>query len=322
MPGEGFAADYVADQREKAVREEQLWAQRCKLYLYRLKARNWIHIGTGKGSLSKKVGRVEFLFEDEKFHMPMARHFIDTASTLSLNAGTDRGWSWTAHDQIQQHGEEAQWFTAKFASADAADNFKDAFTALQEDPDAELPPFEAASRAESRASHAHTWQATSEHPARSQRRASPAPSSVPASPEMDYRELSREAVRVPPLAETAVKGEAWLLYFEKGTVKHGMAETSTAYVGVYGSKAQALINSVRAMDTHDDIARSWRIKSHWTRCEDRRKTIGDKGAIIAVHGADGAFNQVKIRKLPFNQDLISHDNGKDDSILFVDGERQ
>jgi len=99
--------------------------------------------------------------------------------------------------------------------------------------------------------------------------------------------------------------QAWLLYFEKGTNLPGGAvrDAQTLYVGTYDSKAAALRNAVRAMDTHSEPPEAWRTKDLWTRREDRRLEVGDKGTVISVSNDDGAYFQTKIRMVPWNKEL-------------------
>lgn len=285
MPGEGFEDEAEGDGQPVGCEGEQLWAQRCKLYIYKTKASNWVQIGTGKGSLVRTMpsGRVEFLFEDETLMIPAAKQFIEASSDLQANAGTDKGWSWTAIDSIQgYHGQEqgpqTQWFTVKFATAEAAQFFKKAFDKLRKDPGT--------------GDHLQTKIAAGQP-------GSPT-SSAPFPPTHGGLASVHAGTSLasPP-------GDAWLVYFEKGTIAKGSnsMETSTIYIGAYDTKDQSILSAVRAMDTYCDKSQPWRVKDCWERREDRRKTVSDKGVIVSVENADGAFNHVKLRRVPFNLDL-------------------
>lgn len=269
--------------------EDQLWAQRCKLYLFRAKAKNWVQIGTGKGSLNRTAaGVVSFVFVSEELKIAMARHPLASASNPQPTQGTDKGWSWTARDTIQPpDGDKPQWFTAKFSTAHSGQSFKDAVDMLIADPST-APPTPGA-----------------RFPALAQGHLG---SISPISSRLASPQLGNAVPRV---------GEAWLLYFEKGVSRKGSAvrETSTIYIGAFESKTEAVTSSVRAMDMHSDP--SWRDRSLWDKVYDRRGTIGDKGVVVAVVAADGSFYHVKLRRVPFNLELPA--TGLSEGTLWGDG---
>jgi len=282
MPGDGFAADG----------EEQLWAYRCKLYIYRRKSKSWVDIGTGKGSLrrSHPSSGVEFAFVDEKNKIPMARHFVETATALKPNSGTDKCWSWTAKDQIQEgEGTEDQWFSLKFSTVDAAKKFKAVYDTFR-------PPGENEGADEDESKADTLLGALPVSPLFGAAEVASPASSCPASPEPTSRTLRHLS---------SGGREAFLLYFEKGVHQRGAAvrQASTIYIGAYDSKVQALSNAVRAMDHNCDPIRPWRDQQLWSVREDHRDSVGDKGVIILVQDDDGVYFQTKLRKVPLNMDL-------------------
>lgn len=304
MPGDGFD--------DGGGGEEQLWAYRCKLYIFRHKSNNYVDIGTGKGSLRKShpSSGVEFVFEDEKMKLPVARHLLDHSTPLKSNAGTDKGWSWKAKDQIQAAEErsEDQWFTIKFPTVDSANKFKsvwDMFKPQEENEGADdLTHADALQMP--MLSAALPVSPTFGVPPEADALESPE-TSCPASPEVATRTLRSQVAREPR--------EAFLLYFEKGSYQRGAAvrQASTIYIGAYDTKVQALANAIRAMDHNCDPTRPWRERGYWSNVEDNRMNIGDKGVVILVQADDGAYYQTKLRKMPLNMDL-PHMGGNDTQL--------
>jgi len=289
---------------------EQLWAQRCKVYIYRSAAGDWVSLGTGTGQLVRiESGDVEFVFEDSTLRIPTVRHALATATPLQRNSTSGRGFSWSAKDQIQARADEVdQWFTVKLDSAENAAKFKDAFDGIvtsHEDTHGAVTEHGADTR-RSDASVRHHVATETPQDAAMARAGSTSPGSVPASPVVSVR-----AFKAAASAEGA--GEAWLLYFERGThVKGGaVREAQTVYVGVFDSKAAAIRNASRAMDLYGDAALPWRQRDLWGRREDYRRRVGDKGTVLAVKNSSGAYQQAKIRKLHHNRDLqeVASDGG-------------
>jgi len=339
MPGDGF----------EGGPETCLWAQRCKLYMYRRAAKGWVDIGMGKASLGKShaSSRMEFVFEDEENRMPMVRHYLDTATPLISKSGAGHVYSWTARDQIQVHpDEEQQWFAVKLSSVAAAKHFKDVF-------DCWVPAAAAGGVCEDEWQCGGGKKGGGNNICDSLLAASPLKASFPASPlsaatpseavppimplvgggldPSSVLALGGEAFPPSPLADTSSQaramsasggfrsGEVYLLYFETGRLSQGceqrsMKQASTIYIGAYTSKEQALRNAVRAMDAHKDPKRSWRNKRLWTRCEDFRSQVGDKGIVLAVYGEGGVYFQTKIRKMHLNADLPQYGSEGDNDF--------
>jgi len=335
MPGNGSASKHdLNGGRSGGDGDEQIWAQRCKLYSYKTNAHNWVHLGVGKGSLLRSAHKdtVGFVFLEEELKVPMAKHPVQSISGLQLNSGTAKGCSWsTGMDAIQSQGR--QWFTAKFATSEAALRFKDALEALMENPGADILPAKTADldcvRAQSPLSLSAVPPAlpgsrggTANSPGLfeggARRRADSNASSSPGSPMLEdaleewqtlWPVTSSFSAHVPPL-------QAWLLYFERSLVRpeRNVRETSTVYIGAYDSKELALTMSVRAMDAHCDQSIPWRVRSCWEQVEDRRKLVGDEGIIISVQNTSGEFNRVKLCRMDFNKEFQSSGRSEGDTL--------
>mmetsp|Transcript_71117 Transcript_71117/g.205941 ORF Transcript_71117/g.205941 Transcript_71117/m.205941 type:complete len:305 (+) Transcript_71117:68-982(+) len=287
--------------------EQQLWAQRCKVYIYRSAASNWISLGTGKCQLlEEEHGDVVFRFEDTSLRIPTVKHSLATATSLQRNSTSGRGFSWSAKDEIQGREEVGdQWFTIKFASAEAASSFKgifDSHVGSHEDAHGAVTETGADSRRSNASVRMHQVASTdSQRPGYTRAGSISPATSMPASPMVSVRAFKAAAAA----ASADSGGEAWLLYFEQGTHMEDGAvrEARTVYIGVYGSKAAAIENAPRAMDLYGDPNLPWRLRNIWGRREDYRRRVGDKGTVLAVKNADGSYQQTKIRKLHHNRDL-------------------
>mmetsp|Transcript_51588 Transcript_51588/g.122751 ORF Transcript_51588/g.122751 Transcript_51588/m.122751 type:complete len:291 (+) Transcript_51588:153-1025(+) len=109
--------------------EEQLYAQRSKLFRWR--EGEWKERGIGEARLlkSKASGHVRFLMRQEKTGKIVANHSVikhETYCDLRPNSGSDKIWCWSALDYADEAA-KVEEFGLKFGNAELANAFKEAF---------------------------------------------------------------------------------------------------------------------------------------------------------------------------------------------------
>mmetsp|Transcript_41895 Transcript_41895/g.76126 ORF Transcript_41895/g.76126 Transcript_41895/m.76126 type:complete len:288 (-) Transcript_41895:88-951(-) len=109
--------------------DEQLYAQRSKLFRWR--DGEWKERGIGEARLlkSRESGQVRFLMRQERTGKIVANHSVikhETYCDLRLNKDSDKIWCWSALDYADEDF-KVEEFGLKFATAELANAFKEAF---------------------------------------------------------------------------------------------------------------------------------------------------------------------------------------------------
>lgn len=111
--------------------EEQIYAQRSKLYRWR--DGEWKERGLGEARLlkSKAAGFVRFLMRQEKTGKVVANHLVVEHSLycdLRPNADSEKIWVWMAQDYADpEAGKVEEQLALKFGTVELAQAFKEAF---------------------------------------------------------------------------------------------------------------------------------------------------------------------------------------------------
>uniref|UniRef100_A0A7S3NPI9 RanBD1 domain-containing protein n=1 Tax=Aureoumbra lagunensis TaxID=44058 RepID=A0A7S3NPI9_9STRA len=120
--------------------EEIIFKMRARLYRFAETLLNkgtgkkeWIERGVGEAKLLKhrEHSKIRLLMRQEKTMKIIVNHVIDPRIQLQPNAGNDKSWVWGAWDFSE--GELVdEVFAIRFANAENATKFKDAFTNAQQ----------------------------------------------------------------------------------------------------------------------------------------------------------------------------------------------
>ncbi|KAK5664313.1 hypothetical protein OQA88_531 [Cercophora sp. LCS_1] len=113
--------------------EEQLFKMRAKLFKFVRETSEWKERGTGDVRLLKHLenGKTRLVMRRDKTLKVCANHYIVPEMKLSPNVGSDRSWVWNAAADVSEGEPEAVTFAIRFANADNANGFKDAFIKAQ-----------------------------------------------------------------------------------------------------------------------------------------------------------------------------------------------
>ncbi|RQM06324.1 hypothetical protein DH86_00001121, partial [Scytalidium sp. 3C] len=108
--------------------EEQVFKMRAKLFKFVRESNEWKERGTGDVRLLKHK-------ENGKTRLVMRRDKT-LKMKLSPNVGSDRSWVWNAAADVSEGEPEAQTLAIRFANAENAQLFKEAFIKAQKDNEA------------------------------------------------------------------------------------------------------------------------------------------------------------------------------------------
>jgi len=108
---------------------------RAKLFRFDRDSKSWKERGTGDVKLlkHKESGKVRLVMRRDKTLKVCANHYIVSDMQLTPNIGSDRSWVWSTVADVSEGEPEAQTLAIRFANADNANLFKDAFLKAQKE---------------------------------------------------------------------------------------------------------------------------------------------------------------------------------------------
>ncbi|KAJ2477267.1 Ran GTPase binding protein Sbp1 [Coemansia sp. RSA 2131] len=114
--------------------EDCIFKMRAKLFRFDTQGVEWKERGTGDVKLlkHKENGKVRLLMRREKTLKVCANHYITTDMVLSPNVGSDRSWVWNVAADLVEDEAERQLLAIRFANAENATKFKEAFEEARE----------------------------------------------------------------------------------------------------------------------------------------------------------------------------------------------
>lgn len=120
--------------------EEQTFKMRAKLFKFVRDTSEWKERGTGDVRLlkHKENGKTRLVMRRDKTLKVCANHYVLPSMNLSPNVGSDRSWVWNTAADVSEGEAEAVTLAIRFANADNANLFKDAFVKAQSDNGAAL----------------------------------------------------------------------------------------------------------------------------------------------------------------------------------------
>ncbi|RDW94646.1 putative ran-specific GTPase-activating protein 1 [Coleophoma crateriformis] len=118
--------------------EEQTFKMRAKLFKFVKDANEWKERGTGDVRLlkHKENGKTRLVMRRDKTLKVCANHYVVPDMKLSPNVGSDRSWVWNAAADVSEGEPEAQTLAIRFANAENANLFKEAFIKAQQENEA------------------------------------------------------------------------------------------------------------------------------------------------------------------------------------------
>jgi len=126
----------LTEQIESKTHEEDedvIFKLRSKLFRFDTPNSEWKERGTGEVRLlaHKETKKVRVLMRREQTHKVCANHYITSDMRLQPNIGSDRSWVWKVAADISDGEPTAETLAIRFANAENANKFKDAFEAAQ-----------------------------------------------------------------------------------------------------------------------------------------------------------------------------------------------
>jgi len=117
--------------------EEQTFKMRAKLFKFDRESKEWKERGTGDVRLlkHKENGRTRLVMRRDKTLKVCANHYVIPDMKLSPNVGSDRSWVWNTSADVSEGPAEAQTLAIRFANAENANLFKEAFIKAQQEND-------------------------------------------------------------------------------------------------------------------------------------------------------------------------------------------
>ncbi|WPG99797.1 Ran-specific GTPase-activating protein [Acrodontium crateriforme] len=118
--------------------EEQTFKMRAKLFKFDRESKEWKERGTGDVRLLKhrENGKTRLVMRRDKTLKVCANHYVVPDMKLSPNVGSDRSWVWNAAADVSEGEPEAQTLAIRFANAENANLFKEAFIKAQQENEA------------------------------------------------------------------------------------------------------------------------------------------------------------------------------------------
>ncbi|TGZ80246.1 hypothetical protein EX30DRAFT_341799 [Ascodesmis nigricans] len=118
--------------------EEQSFKMRAKLFKFDRESKEWKERGTGDVRLlkHKENGKTRLVMRRDKTLKVCANHYIVPDMKLSPNVGSDRSWVWNTSADVSEGDAEAQTLAIRFANAENANLFKEAFIKAQQENEA------------------------------------------------------------------------------------------------------------------------------------------------------------------------------------------
>ncbi|KAG8825329.1 single stranded nucleic acid binding protein [Serendipita sp. 401] len=124
------------DQVEVKTHEEDedvKFKMRAKLFRFDTGSNEWKERGTGDVRLlgHKATGKIRLVMRRDKTFKVCANHAITPEMNLQPNIGSDRSWVWKALADMAEGVPTAETLAIRFANADNANQFKQAFEDAQ-----------------------------------------------------------------------------------------------------------------------------------------------------------------------------------------------
>jgi len=118
--------------------EEQTFKMRAKLFKFVKDSNEWKERGTGDVRLlkHKENGKTRLVMRRDKTLKVCANHYVVPDMKLSPNVGSDRSWVWNAAADVSEGEPEPQTLAIRFANAENANLFKEAFIKAQQENEA------------------------------------------------------------------------------------------------------------------------------------------------------------------------------------------
>ncbi|CED85455.1 ran-specific gtpase-activating protein [Phaffia rhodozyma] len=105
-----------------------LFKIRAKLFRFEKSSSEWKERGTGEAKILKpESGKIRLVMRRDKTLKVCANHVITTDMTLSPNIGSDRSWVWNVAADVSEGEPTQETLAIRFANAENAGLFKDAF---------------------------------------------------------------------------------------------------------------------------------------------------------------------------------------------------
>ncbi|KAJ3180219.1 hypothetical protein HDU87_002096 [Geranomyces variabilis] len=113
--------------------EDTLFKMRSKLFRFDKNANEWKERGTGDIKLlsHKESTRIRILMRREKTHKICANHYVTADMELKPNVGSDRSWVWNTTADVSEGEATQELLAIRFANAENANKFKEAFEDAQ-----------------------------------------------------------------------------------------------------------------------------------------------------------------------------------------------
>lgn len=127
----------ITDEKEVKTMEEDetvVFKMRAKLFRFAKESNEWKERGVGDARVleHKENKRRRLLMRRDKTLKICANHYILPEFKLKPNVGSDRSWVWTCPaDLAEDDGPTEETFAIRFANAENANLFKDAFEEAQ-----------------------------------------------------------------------------------------------------------------------------------------------------------------------------------------------
>ncbi|KAG9016777.1 hypothetical protein FRB90_002197 [Tulasnella sp. 427] len=114
--------------------EEVLFKMRAKLFRFDSVNAEWKERGTGEVRLleHKEKKKVRLVMRRDKTLKVCANHLVTDDMKLQPNIGSDRSWVWKVAADISDGEPQAETLAIRFANADNAGLFKEAFESAQQ----------------------------------------------------------------------------------------------------------------------------------------------------------------------------------------------
>ncbi|EIW61915.1 ran/spi1 binding protein [Trametes versicolor FP-101664 SS1] len=109
--------------------EEVLFKMRAKLFRFSSESSEWKERGTGDVRLlqHKSTKKVRLVMRRDKTYKVCANHSITPDMRLQPNIGSDRSWVWKVAADYSENPPTAETLAIRFANAENAAQFKEAF---------------------------------------------------------------------------------------------------------------------------------------------------------------------------------------------------
>ncbi|KZT12757.1 uncharacterized protein LAESUDRAFT_709942 [Laetiporus sulphureus 93-53] len=113
--------------------EDVLFKMRAKLFRFASESSEWKERGTGDVRLlqHKETKKVRLVMRRDKTLKVCANHAITSDMKLQPNIGSDRSWVWKVAADYSEDPPTSETLAIRFANAENASQFKEAFEAAQ-----------------------------------------------------------------------------------------------------------------------------------------------------------------------------------------------